>query len=61
METYHILKLQELSFLIADTTEDALQLYTELGLKPILTWMAKPNHTKVSKEGRRVGYDQTYK
>lgn len=48
-------------FLISDTTEDALQLYTELGLKPVLTWLAKPNHVKVMSEGKRVGYDQTYR
>lgn len=61
LKSQHIHEFEELSFLFTDTTEDALQLYTNLGLKPILTWMARPNHVKKLKAGRKVGYDQTHK
>ncbi|KAL4239640.1 hypothetical protein ACF0H5_000447 [Mactra antiquata] len=44
-----------------DTTEMAISMYQRLGLRPILSWMAKPNLVKTMSEGRCVGYDKTYR
>lgn len=48
-------------FDFTDTTELAIDTYRRLGLRPILSWLAKPNLVKTMTEGRTVGYDNTYK
>ncbi|XP_045213700.2 alanine racemase-like [Mercenaria mercenaria] len=44
-----------------DTTAFAIDMYNRLGLRPILSWMAKPNLVKTMSEGRTVGYDNTHR
>ncbi|XP_060573250.1 alanine racemase 2-like [Ruditapes philippinarum] len=44
-----------------DTKQNAIDMYNCLGLRPLLSWMAKPNLVKTMTEGRTVGYDNTHR
>lgn len=61
MHRWYVVDIHKFDFLISDTTEAAIDLYQRLGLRPILSWMAKPNLVKTMSEGRCVGYDNTYR
>ena len=49
------------TFPVSDTTEYAIDMYEKLGLRPILSWKARPNLVKTAREGQTVGYDNTYR
>ncbi|KAK7507454.1 hypothetical protein BaRGS_00001389 [Batillaria attramentaria] len=44
-----------------DPSEETVKTVEEFGLRPALSWIARPNMVKHLKPGRHVGYDQTYR
>nr|KAG5698967.1 hypothetical protein BaRGS_033480 [Batillaria attramentaria] len=40
--------------------EESAKFVHDLGIRPVLSWIARPNLLKVLSPGRHIGYDQTY-
>ncbi|KAL5018241.1 hypothetical protein ScPMuIL_003963 [Solemya velum] len=46
---------------LADNSNEAAKLLTDLGLRPALTWIAKPTIVKCQRPGSVIGYGRTYR